>query len=241
MGVVLNLHSCKAVLFDVDGTLAETEAEGHLPAFNESFAQLNIPWNWSHSLYGQLLEITGGFERMRHHAKQEGLSEWLTVEGLDQLRQAHTLKNELYAKRLNAGLVQPRTGLVEFMRQLQALDIPWAVVTTTSRSNWGALWQNCLRPVLTSEPLFSICGEDVTKKKPDPEAYIQALERLGLEAGAVLAIEDSPNGLQAATRAGIACAVIRSIYFRDASFEGATVVTDDYLELKSAVELGAGQ
>jgi HAD superfamily hydrolase (TIGR01509 family) len=237
----LSKPSYKAVLFDVDGTLAETEAEGHLPAFNEAFAQLGIPWSWSHDLYGRLLEITGGFERMQHYARQQGFKEWLTQHGLDRLRQAHLLKNELYAQRLHAGLVRPRVGLVEFVARLQAVGIPWAVVTTTSKSNWEALWLNCLRPVFASEPLFAICGEDVAKKKPDPEAYHQALERLGLDSESVVAIEDSPNGLRSAERAGISCLVVRSIYFQDASFEGALAVMDDYLEIGSVVALGADQ
>jgi HAD superfamily hydrolase (TIGR01509 family) len=237
----LTNKSYKAVLFDVDGTLAETEAEGHLPAFNEAFVQLGIPWSWSHDLYGRLLEITGGFERMQHYARQQGYHEWLTEHGLDRLRQAHRLKNELYAQRLRTGLVQPRVGLAEFMVRLQAEGIPWAVVTTTSQSNWKALWLNCLRPVFASEPLFAICGEDVVKKKPDPEAYLQGLERLGLDSESVVAIEDSPNGLQSAKRAGMSCLVVRSIYFQDVTFEGALAVMDDYLEIGSVVGLGANQ
>lgn len=224
----------RALLFDVDGTLAETEAEGHLPAFNEAFAGLGIPWQWALQDYGDLLRVTGGYERMQAYARMRGDSQWLTPEGLATLREAHRRKNAHYADRLMRGLVVPRLGLAALHRQMAEAGLCWAVVTTTSRDNWQALWQCCLSGTLAVPPVFAICGEDVQEKKPHPEAYLLALDRLGLPASACLAVEDSPNGLQAARAADLGCLVVKSVFFQEADFTGALAVTEEHLDLRIA-------
>lgn len=212
----------RALLFDVDGTLAETEGDGHLPCFNESFRELGIDWEWSHSDYGRLLKVTGGLERMHHHARSIGQGGWAeSADGQRLLAQAHRLKNDLYAKRLAAGGIGPRPGVVSLIKSALAVGMEWAVVTTTSASNWGALWEGCLSREVARAPALAICGEDVSRKKPDPEAYQLAVSRLGLAPRECLAIEDSPNGLEAALSAGLDCVVVRSLFFEDASFKGA--------------------
>ena len=232
MAYTIDPRITKALLFDVDGTLAETEAEGHLPAFNEAFVRLGIPWHWSFKDYADLLRVTGGFERMQAYARLSGDTQWLTPEGLVRLKQAHQLKNACYADRLAQGLVGPRLGLAALVGQIKAAGLCWAVVTTTSRDNWQALWTQCLAAHLALPPLFAICGEDVSRKKPDPEAYLLALGRLGLPASSCLAVEDSPNGLIAAQGAGIGCLVVRSVFFREAEFSGAYAVTEEHLDLR---------
>lgn len=221
----------KAVLFDVDGTLAETEAEGHLPAFNDAFARLGIPWVWSLEDYAWLLETTGGYERMQTYARARGELRWLMPEGLATLKRAHLLKNQLYGERLARGLVSPRQGLSTLMQSLASAGIPWIVVTTTSQSNWSALWSCCLADRLPAPPLFTVCGEDVARKKPDPEAYVQAASRLGLSPSDCLAIEDSPNGLKSALAAGVPCVIVKSLFFKDLDFAGAVAVEDEHLSL----------
>jgi len=234
MAYTIDPRATKALLFDVDGTLAETEAEGHLPAFNEAFARLGIPWQWTLRDYAELLRVTGGYERMQAYARMRGDTQWRTPEGLATLREAHRLKNARYADRLKQGLVVPRLGLAGLHRQMAQAGIGWGVVTTTSRANWQALWQSCLSNNFAAAPAFAICGEDVQEKKPHPEAYRLALDRLGLPASSCLAVEDSPNGLQAARAADLQCLVVRSVFFREADFTGALAVMDEHLDLRVA-------
>ncbi len=222
----------KTVLFDVDGTIAETEGEGHLPAFNAAFKEHSIPWEWTRSQYGELLKITGGYERMLAHAQAVGDPIGTTQEGQTLLRQVHRRKNELYAERLAAGLIPPRRGLVELLRSISENHGRWAVVTTTSQKNWDELWTHTVsRAGSVAPPLFSVCGEDVGRKKPDPEAYAVALKRLGCAADQCVAIEDSENGLGAALGAGIPTVVVRSQFFGHQAFDGAACVVDELSDL----------
>jgi HAD superfamily hydrolase (TIGR01509 family) len=231
----INPQATEALLFDVDGTLAETELEGHLPAFNEAFAELDIPWVWSAQHYGELLRVTGGLERMRAHAQASGQSEWLTLEGEARLLEAHQLKNRLFAERMRLGLVALRPGIAALIEQAVSASMYWGVVTTTSRANWEALWRSCLHGLGVPEPDVVVCGEDVSRKKPDPEAYALAAHRLNLKATACLAIEDSPNGLLAAQGAGMPCVVVTSVFFETGPWPGAMAVLSSPLELQVGV------
>ncbi|MEY3572440.1 MAG: hypothetical protein RJA77_355 [Pseudomonadota bacterium] len=219
----------RAVLFDVDGTLAETEQEGHLPAFNEAFRSLDIPWVWSDEDYAWLLKTTGGLERMRVYAEHIGQSAWLEGEGAERLKSAHLLKNKRYAERVASGLVSPRPGVVAFIQALVHAGIDWAVVTTTSRANFEALYAHALKPRDVPPPALTVCGEDVTDKKPHPEAYLQALARLRLQPESCMAVEDAPNGLRAARGAQLRCLVVRSVYFAEAEFTDAWRVRESFL------------
>jgi HAD superfamily hydrolase (TIGR01509 family) len=236
----LNTHwihprTVQALLFDVDGTLAETELEGHLPAFNEAFERLGIPWLWSAEQYSGLLKVTGGLERMRAHAQALGALEWLSVDGEARLREAHRLKNTIFAERMRLGLVSLRPGIASLIEQAVGAGMAWGVVTTTSRANWDALWHCCMEGLGLPGPELVVCGEDVHRKKPDPEAYLLAAHRLHLQTSACLAIEDSPNGLLAATAAGMPCIVVSSVFFQAGPWPGATAVLSSPLELQVGV------
>jgi HAD superfamily hydrolase (TIGR01509 family) len=226
----LLLH--RTVLFDVDGTVAETEGLGHLPAFNAAFAEAGIPWDWSAQDYGELLKVTGGFERMLTYAKKVGFDSAFTAQGEQLFRKIHQRKNTLYAERLEGGDISPRKGFVELVQAISDHGGRWAVVTTTSASNWQALWQHAiLRVAQLPEPALIICGEDVAKKKPDPEAYELALQRLRLDSSSCIAIEDSRNGLIAARGAGIRTIVVRSQFFGHQEFPEAELVVGELSEL----------
>ncbi len=222
----------RTVLFDVDGTVAETEGQGHLPAFNAAFAEAGIPWQWSAQEYGELLKVTGGFERMLTYAKNVGFDFAFTEEGETLFRKIHQRKNALYAQRLENGGISPRKGFVELVQAISDHGSRWAVVTTTSASNWQALWQYAiLRVAQLPEPALIVCGEDVAKKKPDPEAYELALQRLRLDSSNCVAIEDSRNGLLAARGAGIRTVIVRSQFFGHQEFPEAEAVVDELSEL----------
>ena len=230
--MALDWSPYRAVLFDVDGTIAETEGEGHLPAFNQVFQEFGLSWRWSASDYAQLLSITGGAERMLAFARSINDPMLQSASGQARISQMHQRKNVLYAERLNSGLLRPRPGFVELVQKILAANLDWAVVTTTSRANWDSLWTKVICPVATlPPPSVAICGEDVSRKKPDPEAYRLALIKLGLRPEQALAIEDSPNGLMAARGAGIDTVIVRSQFFANADATGAKRIVSELTEL----------
>lgn len=222
----------RCVLFDVDGTIAETEGHAHLPAFNRAFEQLGLPWCWSRDDYRSLLKTAGGFERLLRHAEAIGQDPQAMRE---QLTVVHKTKNTHYAQIMSDGAVPARAGFAELLRALHAKAIVWGVVTTTSRANWDALWRYSLQPLVIPEPSVIVCGEDVAAKKPDPEAYLLALERLGMAADQCCAIEDSRNGLLAAKGAGLDVAIVASEFFGDEQFEEAQLLVAELTELLTHV------
>ena len=207
----------KALIFDVDGTLAETE-EVHRAAFNRVFAEHGLDWNWNVDLYRELLKTTGGKERMRAYAKMVGAE-------LDdaQIQRMHLAKNAHYGA-LTRGRATLRPGVEDLIRRGHAAGLKLAICTTTSRANIEAL----IEATLGAEgfALFDtiVGAEDAPVKKPAPDAYLLALKRLGLPAADCLAFEDSANGLAAARAAGIATVVTPGIYTAHETFEGAAVV-----------------
>lgn len=217
----------RALLWDVDGTLAETELEGHRRAFNLAFAEEGLPWCWDVATYLTLLRISGGRERMRSFASQEGqdVSE-AQMERLQLRKQRH------YEQLVRSGAVGLRPGVRRLILEASAARLPQVIVTTSGRASVRALAEGAAAGLLDAFG-FWICGEDVTCKKPHPEGYQRAIERLDLRPDEVLAIEDSLNGLQAASRAGLPCLVTLSDSSRweagsdgQAGFEAALAVLD---------------
>ena len=196
----------QALIFDVDGTLAETE-EVHRAAFNRVFAEERLGWSWDVDLYRELLKTTGGKERMRAYAARIGA-------GIDdaQIQRMHLAKNAHYGALTRGGKATLRPGVEILIRRGHAAGLKLAICTTTSRANIEALIEATLGA--DGLALFDVVvgAEDAPVKKPAPDAYVLALERLGLPASACLAFEDSANGLAAAQAAGIATVVTPGIY-----------------------------
>jgi HAD superfamily hydrolase (TIGR01509 family) len=194
-----------ALLWDVDGTLAETELEGHRLAFNRAFADAGDPWHWDRPRYLELLRISGGRERLTAFLREsEGAAPSpQRVEALQNAKQRH------YTALVAAGELQLRPGVQRLMAAAAAAGVAQAIVTTSGRTAVKVLLERLL-PVRLPDLQLRICGEDVQRKKPDAEAYRLALARLGLPAQAVMAIEDSGNGVAAATGAGLPVLVTRS-------------------------------
>ena len=217
----------QALLFDVDGTLADTEGAGHLPAFNAAFEAFGLPHRWDETTYRRLLNaVPGGRERLHDTLTREppppGHGDINTL-----ARRLHEAKNRLYAKRLSTGSIPPRPGIERILAEARERQVRLAVVTTSARANVEALFNGVLPAEL--QPAFEvcICGDDVNAKKPDPEAYLQALRSLRLAAEDCLAVEDSVNGLRAARAAGIPTLITRNRWTRDDAFPGAAAVIDD--------------
>ena len=225
---MIDLARHRCVLFDVDGTIAETEGNAHLPAFNRALAEAGLPWRWSRNDYARLLKTAGGFERLLRFAQESGND----PEALrETLQQVHKAKNRHFAAILEEGSLPAREGFIELVGELAANGIAWGVVTTTSRSNWNALWTHTLSRHGLPEPVVIVCGEDVSEKKPDPEAYELALRKLEMPPQRCCAIEDSRNGLLAAKLAGLEVAIVKSEFFSTEKFDEAQVVVNELTEL----------
>ncbi|WP_338416279.1 HAD-IA family hydrolase [uncultured Sphaerotilus sp.] len=218
------MRQLNAVLWDVDGTLAETERDGHRVAFNLAFEALGLPWRWDVARYGELLTVTGGRERLQHDMASRTDAPVTARERLMLAEELHRLKNHHYAERVRSGAVVLRPGVVELMGQCAERGVRMALATTTSRMNVEALLRVHLGSRWASWFEVIVCGEDVRHKKPDPEVYHQVLAGLKLRPLQALAIEDSPMGAAAARAAELPVVVTRSAYFEQAIFDGATAI-----------------
>jgi HAD superfamily hydrolase (TIGR01509 family) len=217
----------KALLWDVDGTLAETERDGHRIAFNRAFEACGLPWRWDVGRYGELLRITGGRERLLHDMATRADAPPLLGERLALAARLHRCKNGCYAELVASGGIALRAGVAELIRECRDSGTRLAIATTTSRANVQALLAQQLGPQAIGWFDAVLCGEDVQRKKPDPEVYRLALGRLGLTGPQTLAIEDSPGGVAAAREAGVPVVVTRSMYFAGDSVEGAIAIGAD--------------
>lgn len=214
----------KAILWDVDGTLAETERDGHLVAFNAAFDQFDVPWRWSEERYGQLLRVAGGYERLLFDMESQPLAPEDHAGKRQLATRIHRRKNEIYAALVHDGAVTLRPGVRELMDDCAADGTRMAIVTTTSRVNVATLLQAQLGSNWQDRFAAIVCAEDAPLKKPDPQAYRIALQRLALPGESTLAIEDSPAGVSSASAAGVPVVVVRSRYFAADPIRGALAV-----------------
>jgi len=227
-----------AVLWDVDGTLAETEFDGHRVAFNHAFAAAGLQGRWDRATYRRWLAITGGRERMAAWLlEQEGQ---LPSPGrLDALVRA---KQDAYLSLVQAGGLSLRQGVARLIAELAAAGVRQAIVTTSSHRAVQALAEGVLGDLANAFE-FWVCGEDVERKKPDPEAYLLALDRLAAPRRQVLAVEDSAPGLAAARAAGLTTLVtLSSLSAAEpaACFAAAAAVVQDLGDGSGPLPLVAG-
>lgn len=217
----------EALIFDVDGTLADTERTGHRCAFNAAFAEAGLDWNWSEELYGKLLAITGGKERIRHYveASQPAFS---GREDLDLLiADLHKRKTRHYLEMLNEGRIPFRPGVMRLLNEARDAGVRLAIATTTTPENVTTLLR-CSGGASVPEWFEVIAaGDQVPAKKPAPDVFLFALSELGLAARDCVAVEDSDNGVRAALAGELnALLVTVNPYTQDQDFSGAPLVTD---------------
>jgi HAD superfamily hydrolase (TIGR01509 family) len=218
----------QALIFDVDGTLADTES-AHLEAFNQAFAEDGLDWVWDEALYTELLHVSGGKERIRHYWKstRAGLVD-VAGDGItDTIARLHEMKTAAYEDRVKQGQVQLRPGVLALIESAHRAGLTLAIATTTSPVNISALLRQAIGPDWRS--FFTVIEDASTApiKKPHPQVYLQTLQRMGLSAGQCLAFEDSANGLQSARAAGLATVITPTRYTADHNFDGALRVLPD--------------
>ena len=203
----------KAVLWDADGTLAETERDGHRVAFNQAFEAAGVPWRWSEERYGQLLTVAGGFERLLYDMQLQARAPADPHERQALAASLHHLKNDAYVRIVASGALPLREGVGALMGDCERAGVRMGIVTTTGRANVDALLGIHLGQNWEAKFAVVVAADEAPKRKPDPQAYLLALAALHLRPHEALAIEDSPAGIAAAHRAGLPVIVTRSYYF----------------------------
>ena len=217
------IRRAAALIFDVDGTLAETE-ELHRQAFNHAFVRHGLDWHWDRAVYKDLLRVTGGKERIRaYHGRRENASPLSDAD----IAELHRVKTAHYAGLIETGCCPLRPGVTDLLTAAKARGQRLAIATTTSHGNIDALLSQALGKRWAGDFDAIVAGDDVRDKKPAPDVYLEVLARLKLEASGCVAIEDSANGLIAASRVNIPVLITRSMFFRDDDFSAARVVLDD--------------
>ncbi len=220
----------KAIIFDVDGTLADTE-DGHRQSFNKAFSDSGLDWNWDVPLYDKLLKVTGGKERIKYYVS-DFLTDFTRQDDFDDfVKNLHALKTRHYTAMISQGNVPLRPGIKQLIQDAHAAGVTLAIATTTTPENVSALLEVGLGK--NWEDFFAAngCGDIVPKKKPAPDIYFWVLEKLRLKAADCIALEDSENGLRSSLAAGIKTYVTTNYYTSRQNFAGAAAVFDDLSDL----------
>jgi HAD superfamily hydrolase (TIGR01509 family) len=230
----------EALLFDVDGTLADTERDGHRPAFNRTFEEFGLDWNWDPELYGKLLAVTGGKERIRYFV-EHFLPNYERPADFDELvANLHKAKTRHYTAMLANGSIPVRPGIRRLLDEARQAGLRLAVVTTTTPENVTGLLRHSLDE--DAESWFEViaAGDIVPAKKPAPDIYHWALKEMQLDPASCLAFEDSHNGLRASRGADVKTVVTVNGYTAHEKFEDALAVLSDLGEPHAPFEVLKG-
>jgi HAD superfamily hydrolase (TIGR01509 family) len=204
------MSKIKAVFFDQDGVIIDTERDGHRVSFNMTFKEFGFTDEWSVEYYHELLQIAGGKERMKHHWKTKGFSNPLTETEIDELvKEMHKRKTALFVELIESGKLPLRPGIHRFMKEAMEVGLKIAVCTTSNEKAAKAITEKILSDIKFETVL---AGDVVEKKKPDPEIYNLALSKLGLQPDEVFVVEDSKNGVKASKAAGLKTIVTTNSY-----------------------------
>lgn len=217
-----------ALIFDVDGTLADTESV-HLEAFNHAFKTEGLDWHWDVPLYTRLLEVSGGKERMLHHWRMvdPDLKELQAGAVSDTINRLHEVKTAYYENAVNSGAVTLRPGVLALMNEARRMGLQLTMATTTSPVNIAALMRTAIGADWRSNFLAIGDASNAPIKKPNPQVYLKVLADMGLRAADCVAFEDSANGLRAALAAGLDTVITPNSFTAHHEFKGALRVVPD--------------
>jgi len=234
------MKQLKAIIFDVDGTLAETERDGHRIAFNLAFKDAGLDWDWDDDLYGELLAVTGGKERLRYF-----LSDFHTDfkhDDIDSLIiSLHANKTKHYVELLESNAIALRPGVVRLIDEARAAGLILAIATTTTPQNVTALVKSTLGEHALAWFECIAAGDIVPAKKPAPDIFDYCLEELGLPAEDCIVFEDSANGVRSSCGANIMTIVTQNNYTHNDDFSGAITVLDHLGEPDLACTVLSGE
>ena len=220
----------KCIIFDVDGTMADTERDGHRVAFNLAFEEKGLDWHWDETLYGKLLAVTGGKERIKYYQDEFLKQQVLNKQAIKDL---HAIKTKHYIGLLETGKIPLRKGVEKLIKQARNENISLAISTTTTPINVTALLKANLGE--QAQSLFKViaAGDIVKNKKPAPDIYLYALEHLKLDAENCIAIEDSEAGLKSAVQAGLKTIITTNQYTKNQDFTQAQQVHCDFSQINT--------
>ena len=216
------MSELKAIFWDQDGVIIDTEKDGHRVAFNKMFKEFGHGFEWSVDTYGELLAISGGKERMRHYFTEKGI----ILEGdpdkdAELLLTLHKKKTAIFVEMVESGILPLRAGVKRLMKEAMDAGLRLGVCTTANERSANAIAKGMLGEI---DLEFVLAGDVVSKKKPDPEIYLLALERTGLAADECIVVEDSRNGILAAKAAGLRAVATTNIYTEHEDLSDASIV-----------------
>ena len=216
------MSEIKAIFFDQDGVVIDTEKDGHRVAFNETFKEFGYHFQWDVETYHELLQISGGKERMRHYFHDKGIFPDVKSDEEDELiKRLHKRKTEIFIELIESGQLPLRTGVKRLMKEAMDRGLIVGICTTANERAANAIAKGMLQDIKFE---FVLAGDIVSKKKPDPEIYLLALEKAGLKPEECLVIEDSRNGVLAAKEAGMHVVATTNIYTENEDLSEADIV-----------------
>ena len=231
----------EAIIFDVDGTLAETERHGHRVAFNAAFEELQLGWHWDETLYGKLLAVPGGKARLRHWLKDHPVPLTCPADSDLMAKTIHRCKTRHYQALIRQGAVPLRAGVVRLLREAHGAGVRLAIATAAGAEGVQTLLEQALPPPGPDFFQVVVTGDDVARGKPAPDIYLRVLEQLDVPPERCIAIEDAAAGLQAAREAGLTTLVTVNDYTAHEAFPGAAAIIDSLGEPDAPCRVLAGE